>query len=132
MGILHVKVIKATHLKDKDGIGKSDPYVKLELEQDNVFKDKDYGFQKTSTIEGNVNPVWNEDFTFNIPTLDNMVLTLRVYDHDVMSRDDKEGHCKINLEKEGISRSPKRIVKCIDRNLLRSNAEIFVEIYYTA
>mmetsp|Transcript_20309 Transcript_20309/g.22636 ORF Transcript_20309/g.22636 Transcript_20309/m.22636 type:complete len:149 (+) Transcript_20309:92-538(+) len=57
MGILHVKVIKATHLKDKDGIGKSDPYVKLELEQDNVFKDKDYGFQKTSTIEGNVNPV---------------------------------------------------------------------------
>jgi len=59
-----------------------------------------------------------------------MVLTLRVYDHDVLSRDDKEGHCKINLEKEGISRSPKRIVKCIDRNVLRSNAEIFVEIWF--
>ena len=61
-------------LPPQDLFGKTDPYVKLELEQDNFGPfDKDYGFQKTSTKKGDVNPVWDEDFTFNIPTLDNMV-----------------------------------------------------------
>jgi hypothetical protein len=174
MGVLHVKLIKATHLADKvrhvvklfgiricirilkagsrldyghslsnlyplslslslynkDLFGKTDPYVRLELEQDNVFRDKDYGYQKSSQKQGDLNPVWNEDFTFNIPTLDNMVLTLKVMDHDVGSRDDKCGKCKVKLEHEGISRSPKRIEKCIDRNLLRSNGMIYLEIYF--
>merc|ERR1712183_49714 len=116
---------------DKDMFGKTDPYVKLELEQDNFGPfDKKYGHQQTSTKKGDVNPVWNEDFTFQIPSLKNMVLTCRVFDHDVGSRDDKCGKCKINLEKEGISASPKRIEKVIDRNLLRSNGKLHLEISF--
>lgn len=130
MGVLTVKVVKASHLADKDLMGKTDPYVKLELEQDNLIRDKDYGYQKTSVKQGDVNPVWNESFNFNIPTLDNMVLTLRVYDSDIGSKDDKAGWCKIKLEHEGISSSPKRIEKTIDRNLLRANGTITVDISY--
>ena len=77
-----------------------------------------------------MNPVWNENFDFNIPTLDNMVLTLRVYDDDVGFRDDKCGKTKIHLEKEGITQSPKRIEKCIDRNMLRANGMVVVDISY--
>lgn len=36
MGVLTVRLIKANNLKDADFIGKTDPYVKIELEQDNV------------------------------------------------------------------------------------------------
>ena len=131
MGILKVRLVKATNLADKDFFGKTDPYVKLELEQDNYFLDKDYGYQVSSTKKNELNPVWNEDFDFrNVPTLENMVLTLRVFDKDIGSRDDKCGHCKIRLDKEGLSRSPKRIQKTVDRKLLRKNGEIVVEASY--
>jgi hypothetical protein len=36
MGVVTVRLIKANNLKDADFMGKTDPYVKLELEQDNV------------------------------------------------------------------------------------------------
>mmetsp|Transcript_20738 Transcript_20738/g.43406 ORF Transcript_20738/g.43406 Transcript_20738/m.43406 type:complete len:133 (-) Transcript_20738:2356-2754(-) len=131
MGVLTVRLIKATNLCDQDLFGKTDPYVRIELEQDNVFRDKDYGFQNSSTKQGELNPVWDETFNFNIPTLDNMVLTLKVMDSDVGSRDDKVGKCKIKLEHEGITESPKRIVKCVDRNLLKANGEITVDISFS-
>mmetsp|Transcript_2142 Transcript_2142/g.4593 ORF Transcript_2142/g.4593 Transcript_2142/m.4593 type:complete len:134 (-) Transcript_2142:282-683(-) len=130
MGVLTVTVVKATGLADEDLIGKTDPYVKLSLEQDNFVFDKDYGYQQTTVKEGDVNPVWDETFTFNVPTLDNMVLTLQAYDSDVGSGDDKCGKCKIKLEDEEISSSPTRLVKCIDFNLLRANGEITVDVSY--
>jgi len=130
MGVLTVRLVKATNLADKDLAGKTDPYVIMELEQDNMLRDKDYGSQRSSTKKGDVNPEWDETFTFNIPTLNNMELSLKLFDDDV-GRDDKCGRCKINLEKEGLSASPKRIERTIDRNLLRANGKIEVEISYT-
>ena len=131
MGILKVKLVKASNLADKDFFGKTDPYVKLELEQDNYFLDRDFGYQVSSTKKNELNPVWNENFDFrNVPTLENMVLTLRVFDKDIGSRDDKCGRCRINLGKEGLSRSPKRIEKTVDRKLLRKNGTIVVEVSY--
>jgi len=38
MGVLTVRLIKATNLCDQDLFGKTDPYVRIELEQDNVFR----------------------------------------------------------------------------------------------
>ena len=83
---------------------------------------KDFGHQKSSVKQGVLNPVWNEDFQFsNIPSLNNMVLTLKVMDSDIGSRDDKCGKCKIKLEHEGISISPKRFTKTVDCRLLWRN-----------
>ena len=46
MGVLTVLLKNITNLADEDHIGKSDPYVKFELEQDNLVFDKDYGERK--------------------------------------------------------------------------------------
>jgi Ca2+-dependent lipid-binding protein len=94
-------------------------------------RDKDFGYQKSSIKNGDLNPVWNEDFQFsNVPDLDNMVLTLKVMDSDIGSKDDKCGKCKIKLEHENITSTPKRFVKTIDRNLIRANGTITVDISY--
>merc|ERR1712238_640902 len=90
-----------------------------ELEQDNMLRDKDYGSMRSTTKHNDVNPVWDEEFQFTIPTLENMELSLQLYDDDVGGRDDKCGKCKINLEKEEIDSSPKEIERTVDRNLLR-------------
>jgi Ca2+-dependent lipid-binding protein len=43
MGVVTVTLLKILNLKDKDGVGKSDPYVKLELVKDRIGFDKKYG-----------------------------------------------------------------------------------------
>ena len=44
MGVLTVRLIKASNLKDADFIGKTDPYVKIELEQDNVVSTTGFSY----------------------------------------------------------------------------------------
>ena len=56
MGILTIFLDKATNLKDKDVSGQSDPYVKFELEQDNMVFDKDHGEMKSTTKGNELNP----------------------------------------------------------------------------
>ena len=52
--------------------GASDPYVKFELEQDNLVLDKGFGKKQSSVKKDDNSPVYNETFTWNIPTLKNM------------------------------------------------------------
>jgi hypothetical protein len=40
MGVLTIKLIKCDNLKDADFIGKTDPYVKISLEQDNFVSNE--------------------------------------------------------------------------------------------
>ena len=127
---LFVRLIKCTDLADKDLIGETDPYVKLELKQDNVFRDKDFGYQMSTKKQNDRNPIWNEDFWFaNVPNdLDNMVLDCSIFDEDIGSRDDKCGKCKIDLEKEDLSSECKRITKTISRSILHNNSKIYLEV----
>jgi hypothetical protein len=53
-GRLSVTVVKATSLRNKEMIGKSDPYVKLYVRP--MFK------VKTKVIDDELNPEWNETF----------------------------------------------------------------------
>ena len=89
--------------------------------------DKDFGFQKSSVQEGK-NPVYNQTFTFNLPTLNNMVLTCKLRDEDTASRDDKLGWCKIKLEHAGLSSTPKEFVEIVDRNLIAKQGRIHLKI----
>jgi len=100
-GTLKVTLIRANNLHDGDFAGKSDPYVTFELEQDNWIGDRDMGEFESSHKEDTCNPEWNEEFTFGLDTLDNMVLTVKVWDDDTL-RDDCLGDCKINLEELGL------------------------------
>ena len=42
MGVLTVKVVKASNLRDEDFLGKTDPYVKISLEQDNFVSHREF------------------------------------------------------------------------------------------
>jgi len=135
MGVVTVVLERITHLRDTDVIGKTDPYVELHLKQDNLVFDKDYGKQRSSKKANDCNPVFNETFTFcNVPTLDNCVLFVQVWDDDTLGRDDKVGNCKINLEELNISSTPVHVERVIDNKTLRifsSKARIYMSISYT-
>jgi Ca2+-dependent lipid-binding protein len=135
MGVLTIFLDKITDLKDEDGIGRSDPYVIFELEQDNRMFDKDFGKQESSHKKGTCNPVYHETFTFsNLPSLKNMVLTIRVYDEDI-GRDDKLGYCKIELDQLDLSDKPRTFQKVVDRKglvgrIFKNEAIIHLQLSY--
>lgn len=74
VGILNVTVVRATKLKKKDLLGASDPYVKLRLKDDKLPS------KKTTVKHKNLNPEWNEEFTFVVKDPETQVLELDVYD----------------------------------------------------
>ena len=85
-GSLKVRPLGATLQSDQDTIGKMDPYVVLEV-----------GSQKYKTIPASgmgLNPIWNEEFTFNVAGDDELKIT--IYDADV-GKDDFLGQYKIRL-----------------------------------
>ena len=56
-GKLTLRVLNGKGLESQESLGKSDPYCKVEVE--GVEK-------KTEAISNDLNPEWNEDFTFNV------------------------------------------------------------------
>ena len=71
-------------------IAKSDPYCVF-----SIVSKHSVGLltstQKTSTINNNQNPVWNQSFTFNVSNPDTELLKCKVYDNDPLSFDDEIG-----------------------------------------
>jgi Ca2+-dependent lipid-binding protein len=74
VGILTVKVLKATELKKKDLLGGSDPYVKLKLTEDALPS------KKTTVKNKNLNPEWNEEFNITVKDPESQALEILVYD----------------------------------------------------
>ena len=69
-GKLSVTVVKATSLKNKELIGKSDPYVRLYVRP--MFK------VKTKVIDDNLNPEWNETFELIVEDRETQSVILEV------------------------------------------------------
>ena len=67
--------------------GTSDPYVK--------FKCPPFKY-RSSIINRNLNPEWNEHFSFQVNKLETSLL-IRVYDHDYGTFDDFMGGQTLNL-----------------------------------
>lgn len=95
--VLTVKLVRVSNLRDVDGVGRSDPYVKLQVKQDNWFFNRRYGKHVSSKKRNDLNPEFNEVFAFeDLPSLKNMVLQIRIMDDDV-GIDDAIGACNIKL-----------------------------------
>jgi len=69
-----ITAVRAEGLKDKDKLGKSDPYLKIE------FGDKSV---RTKTIKNNLSPQWNETFTFELPRGKETEIKLKIMDDDI-------------------------------------------------
>ena len=70
-GKLTVTVVPAESLKNKELIGKSDPYVVLFIRP--MFR------EKTSVIDDNLNPQWNETFEMIAEDKETQALILEVH-----------------------------------------------------
>ncbi|KAA0714927.1 Multiple C2 and transmembrane domain-containing protein 2 [Triplophysa tibetana] len=95
-----VQYLLTIHLKEgrnlviRDRSGTSDPFVKFKLDGKNVYKSK--------VLNKNLNPIWNESFSFPIRDLDQTV-HVKVYDRDLRSNDfmgsGSFAICKLELER---------------------------------
>lgn len=93
--ILTLRIQKAVGLPAKDLSGTSDPFVKILLLPDKKHK------LETRVKRRNLNPVWNELFTFEGFPHDKLLgrtLYLQVLDYDRFSRNDPIGEVEIPLE----------------------------------
>ncbi|XVE56182.1 hypothetical protein DITRI_Ditri03aG0217300 [Diplodiscus trichospermus] len=85
VGILDVKVLRAMKLKKKDLLGKSDPYVKLNLTEEKLTG------KKTTVKHNNLNPEWNEEFNFVVKDPNTQALEINVYDWEQVGTHDEMG-----------------------------------------
>ncbi|PIN12477.1 hypothetical protein CDL12_14902 [Handroanthus impetiginosus] len=130
VGILDINVLRAMKLKKKDLLGASDPYVKLKLMDDKL------PYKKTTVKHKNLNPEWNEEFSFVVTDPESQVLMLKVYDWEQVGSHDKMGLNIIQL-KELIPEEPKVMTLDLLKNLNpddnqneKSRGQLVVEVNY--
>ncbi|KAK3033732.1 hypothetical protein RJ639_034507 [Escallonia herrerae] len=85
VGILHVKVVQAHNLLNKDFLGTSDPYVELSLSGERLPS------KKTSIKMNNLNPEWHEVFKLTVKDPQSQVLEIHVNDWEKVGPHDKLG-----------------------------------------
>uniref|UniRef100_A0A0C9RZ17 TSA: Wollemia nobilis Ref_Wollemi_Transcript_1485_2536 transcribed RNA sequence n=1 Tax=Wollemia nobilis TaxID=56998 RepID=A0A0C9RZ17_9CONI len=76
VGILQVKLVQAKGLLNKDFIGKSDPFAVL------YIRPKRERMKKSKTISNQLNPIWNEQFEFEVEDIPTQHLTIKIYDEE--------------------------------------------------
>ncbi|KAL1535983.1 synaptotagmin-3-like [Salvia divinorum] len=85
VGILHVRVIRATKLLKMDLLGLSDPYVKLNLSGEK------HPSKKTTVKKKTLNPEWNEELKLSVKDPQSQMLHINVYDWDKVGSHDRLG-----------------------------------------
>merc|ERR1711963_1106305 len=84
-GILTVHVIEASNLRNKDIMGKSDPYVEVLFEDTKV---------QSQTVNNNLSPQWNFTSNFDASGDSTSTIQFNVFDADY-GKDQSLGSCSI-------------------------------------
>lgn len=130
VGMLHVKVVRATNLKKKDMMGKADPYVKLKLTGEKLPS------KKTTVKQSNLNPEWNEEFNFVVKDPESQVLDLSVYDWEKVGSHEKMGMQAYHLkeltpsETKSITLNLLKTLDPDDAQNLKARGQITIEMTY--
>nr|CAB3496485.1 unnamed protein product [Digitaria exilis] len=117
-GKLSVTVVRAESLKNKELIGKSDPYVVLFIRP--MFK------EKTSVIDDNLNPQWNETFELIAEDKETQYLILEVFDEDKMKQDKRLGIAKLplnDLEMETVQEVNLQLLSSLDTTKVKDKKD---------
>eukprot|EP00357_Protocruzia_adherens_P005978 CAMPEP_0114996678 /NCGR_PEP_ID=MMETSP0216-20121206/14459_1 /TAXON_ID=223996 /ORGANISM="Protocruzia adherens, Strain Boccale" /LENGTH=501 /DNA_ID=CAMNT_0002360939 /DNA_START=58 /DNA_END=1563 /DNA_ORIENTATION=+ len=83
-----VNVFEARDLLPKDTNGFSDPYTVV------TFGSQQ---QKTRFISGTLNPIWEENFVFEVEPHQDMTLQMDIFDYDQWAKDDFEGRALFDV-----------------------------------
>ncbi|KAL0438401.1 UNVERIFIED_CONTAM: Synaptotagmin-2 [Sesamum latifolium] len=133
VGILHVNVVRAIKLRKKDLLGASDPYVKLKLSEDKLPS------KKTTVKHKNLNPEWNEEFTFVVKDPETQALELVVYDWEqfCLGWVTRQNGTECNPAKDLTPEEPKTLTLELLKNLNpddvqneKSRGQLVVEVNY--
>ncbi|KAK3043760.1 hypothetical protein RJ639_001956, partial [Escallonia herrerae] len=92
VGTLEVKLIQAKELKNKDLVGKSDPYAVLFIRP---LRDK---MKRSKTLNNQLNPIWNEHFEFIVEDASTQHLTIRVFDDEGVQASELIGCAQMPLK----------------------------------
>uniref|UniRef100_A0A0E0CY51 C2 domain-containing protein n=1 Tax=Oryza meridionalis TaxID=40149 RepID=A0A0E0CY51_9ORYZ len=117
-GKLTVTVVRAESLKNKELIGKSDPYVVLYIRP--MFK------EKTSVIDDNLNPEWNETFSLIAEDKETQHLILQVFDEDKLKQDKRLGIAKLplnDLEMESVQEINLQLLSSLDTTKVKDKKD---------
>ncbi|XP_050516741.1 otoferlin-like [Diabrotica virgifera virgifera] len=89
--LLRVYCVRAINLRPKDLNGKSDPYIRLKLNQKEIVDKENY-------IPKSVNPVFGRCFEFSATFPQDYLLKISVWDYDMTTSDDLIGETEIDIE----------------------------------
>ncbi|KAF7644098.1 hypothetical protein LDENG_00227960 [Lucifuga dentata] len=95
--LIRVYIVSASNLHPADPDGKADPYIVLRLGK-NEIKDRD------NYIPKQLNPVFGRSFEFHATFPQESLLSMLIYDHDLVGGDDLIGETHIDLENRFYSR----------------------------
>ncbi|TVU42452.1 hypothetical protein EJB05_08857, partial [Eragrostis curvula] len=91
VGVLEVKLVEARDLKNKDLVGKSDPFAVLYIRP---LREKT---KKSKTINNDLNPIWNEHYEFEVEDISTQHLTVKVYDDEGLQASEIIGCARVSL-----------------------------------
>jgi Ca2+-dependent lipid-binding protein len=86
---LNVNIVAGRQIKSSDPIGESDPFVEIYLRMSRQLK-------STTVVQDNDNPVWNQQFTFDVHPGDDLIHFI-VYD-EYFSNNDFIGSGEVELK----------------------------------
>ncbi|CAK6967621.1 fer-1-like protein 6, partial [Scomber scombrus] len=95
--LVRVYIVSASNLHPSDPDGKSDPYIVLRLGK-NEIKDRD------NYIPKQLNPVFGRSFEMQVTFPRESLLSVAIYDYDMVGGDDLIGETRIDLENRFYSR----------------------------
>lgn len=114
--LLSINLKEGRGLVIRDRCGTSDPYVKFKLEGKSLYKSK--------VVYKNLNPTWNEFFSFPIRDLQQQ-LHIKVYDRD-LTMDDFMGSSSVFLNKLELEKTIEMVLPLNDPNSLEDDMGVIV------
>ncbi|KAF3325882.1 synaptotagmin-5-like protein [Carex littledalei] len=91
VGILDVKLVQARDLKNKDLVGKSDPFALV------YIRPLRNTTRKSKTINNDLNPIWNESYEFIVEDPSTQFVTVKVFDDEGIQSSELIGCARVSL-----------------------------------
>lgn len=114
--LLYINLREGRDLVIRDRCGTSDPYVKFKLDGKTLYKSK--------VVYKNLNPIWNESFSYPIRDLQQK-LDIKVYDRD-LTTDDFMGSSSVVLSDLELEKTVEMVLPLDDPNSLEEHMGVIV------